>query len=659
MSIIVFIGEIGILWLLRIRHLFGGDSAEYVTIAHTWSIAHPPGYPLYSLLVNLDRLTHIDPSLVMLSSIPTVIASYVLYRTFLLFRRNKTIALIPAVLYVFLFPVWLYSEVPEVFAMNSMFIAIITYILLSAYLQKKRGVPLRLFFVFGLSLTNHQTILLYLPGWYILAKSHLRSCCNTVPRVLKAFGALLIGLSVYIYAPIAGSFNPPLDFENASTLQGFLRLVTRATYGTFKSYQGSKPDLLTQFLGMGSSFIYILLDFRVIGALFIILGLIWLYRYHRTLFVFAAVTVLCHLVFFFYINFSLINPFGAATYERFLIGYYYILVLLFGLGMQYVLSYIQSIRLSHKELSWIKNISFYLFGISFVFIVFISNYRTIHYVNAIHQFDSFATDILNNLPKNAILATTSDNSTFTVDYYYFVKRYRPDIKLLSVGIFNRSYYQNVLKKKYPELDFHGLEVNNLAEFIRSNSKKFPVFFESPVVSGNWVPYGLTWKYYRTDSEAKKDSSALVQANNSIWHSIHIPAVNAHQSNIYHLKTLRDDYVGKLLSYVRYLYSLKEDALASSYIDVILHNDPENREAQGLRLRIQSRNYNCSAAEKTYKTYRPGLNFDSLSQLTDALNYIYICDKQNPEANKFVNQYRRIDVKEQAIQPTPSSQNTKK
>lgn len=641
----IFFLEAIIVWLNRIHHLFGGDSAEFMTVANTWSIAHPPGYPLYSFLANLIRILHIDSSLTFLSIVPTVLTSVLIYKILLLFKKSKIVAIIPAVLYIFLFPIWLYAEVPEVFALNNLFIAFITYYLLKAYYNRACNLNLWIFFIFGLSLTNHQTIILYLPGWFFLMRrERIRQFIQKKTTILKSLILTMLGLSFYIYAPIASLFHPVLDFENAKTLDGIWRLITRSTYGTFRSYMGSKPDLLTQFLGLCSSFVYILLDFRIIGVIFILLGLVFLYKRHREVFTFAVSVIIAELVFFFYINFTLIIAFGAATFERFLISYYFILVLLFGFGFIFLSEKIVKIRIENTIMNAIKNSCVSLFGVLFIIVIFFSNFNTVRYVKSIDNFDSYAKDILDSLPSNALLATTSDNSTFTVDYYYFVHSYRPDIKLLSVGIFNRAYYRETLKKSYPDLDYKSLSRNNLNDFIKDNSSRYPIFFETPSVAGFWVPYGLTWKYYPSDKQAKADSENIINANEVIWQKLHIPEVNAAQSNIYHLKALKDDYLGKMLFYAKYLFSLKKDELVHKYTDKLLSYDKNNRAALGLLMWIQSRNNDCREAKKTYTLFNKDLNAGSISELKDALSYFFYCDKTNPQANKLIDQYRLIDTK---------------
>ena len=130
-----------VLSLFSSRFIFGGDSAEFSAIAHTWSIPHPPGYPLYSFLANC--ITHIIPigtipwRTSLLSIIPTVLAAYVLFKILTHLKVKTILSLLTSFLYIVLFPVWEYALVPEVFALNSFLITLITYLLLIYNKNKK------------------------------------------------------------------------------------------------------------------------------------------------------------------------------------------------------------------------------------------------------------------------------------------------------------------------------------------------------------------------------------------------------------------------------------------------------------------------------------------------------------------------------------------
>ena len=46
----VFVASLFVYAATAARSVYWGDSAELVAVAHTLGIAHPPGYPLYTLL---------------------------------------------------------------------------------------------------------------------------------------------------------------------------------------------------------------------------------------------------------------------------------------------------------------------------------------------------------------------------------------------------------------------------------------------------------------------------------------------------------------------------------------------------------------------------------------------------------------------------------
>ncbi len=640
---ILFVIEFLVLYLLQARGLFGGDSAEYSIIGNTWSVAHPPGYPLYSFLLNLLRVLHFPSYMNLISMLSTVLVSFFIYKIFLLFKKDRVLALIPAVVYVFLFPIWLYSEVPEVFALNNLFIASISYLLLKNYtIDKNRPPSLLIYLLFGLAATNQQTIILFVPGWFLLMKDKIKIIMADKIYLAKAFGLFLLGFSFYLYAPIASSFNPPFDVEDAKTLSGLFRLFFRTTYGTFTSYIGSKPDLVIQILGVLSSFIYILLDFRVIGLVIILAGLVYLFKKNRGVFKFALLTIIFELVFFFYINFNLTIAFAAATYERFLISYYFILVLLFGFGLIFIDTFIKKIPIKNHHLKKIAGLFVYLFGFGFAAIIFLNNFSVIRYVKNINELDNYAKDILDNVPKGSILAATSDNSSFTVGYYYYVKKYRPDIILLSVGIFNRQYYQEILQRRYPFLNYSAFKKNDLNLFIKENSRKYQVYFETPSTTGYWAPYGLVWKYYPTEKLADADKANIIEANQKIWPHLHIPKLNSKQLNIYHLETVRDDYLGKLLSYAKYLLAYGDIDMAKKYTEKILANDPERRDAKGLLINILAKQGDCANAKSLYDGFKKNLVTTDTEELTRALSYYYYCDKNNPDLKNILREYQLIN-----------------
>jgi hypothetical protein len=165
-----------VLFSLSARFIFGGDSAEFSAIAHTWSIPHPPGYPLYSLLLNsVTRLISIGTipwRASLLSSIPTVLTSYLLFKILTHIKIRKGVALLASLLYIVLFPVWEYSLVPEVFALNSLLVVATSYFLLCYRDYNKQVYLIFASFLVGLCVSHHHIFVIFIPGWIFLLRAN-------------------------------------------------------------------------------------------------------------------------------------------------------------------------------------------------------------------------------------------------------------------------------------------------------------------------------------------------------------------------------------------------------------------------------------------------------------------------------------------------------
>lgn len=120
---ILFLFLSSIFIICQSHSVYGGDSGDLLTAMATGSFAHPPGYPLYSLIGNwLLKLPINTPAWrgALLSSIPSSLA---LTFWFLLLNKyfSKLISLVVVIFTAFLYPIFLYSCVTEVFALNTLF----------------------------------------------------------------------------------------------------------------------------------------------------------------------------------------------------------------------------------------------------------------------------------------------------------------------------------------------------------------------------------------------------------------------------------------------------------------------------------------------------------------------------------------------------------
>lgn len=181
------------------------DTFEFQVVAYRLGIAHPTGYPLYVLLGRLFTLLPFSSVAWRVNLLSAVCASMAAAFAFGTMRRLYSIsmdglALLGALALAFSPTLWSQAVEAEVYALNSLFVAVIIWLLATLFRGGEPGrlVP-ALFLVFGLGLTNHVTMLLLLPAVVLglwLCRPQL-----SWKRWLGAACLFGLGLSVYLYLP--------------------------------------------------------------------------------------------------------------------------------------------------------------------------------------------------------------------------------------------------------------------------------------------------------------------------------------------------------------------------------------------------------------------------------------------------------------------------
>ena len=225
------------------------DTFEFQVVVPLLRVAHPTGYPLYILLGKLFTLLplgNVAWRVSLASAVFATAAVLVLYALLLrltaLRQAQDTARWLPAFLaalaFAFSSTFWSQAIIAEVYALHNLLVGAILWLLLPPFIPPiggDRGGAARrwqaIFFLIGLSLTNHLTTALLLPA-VVLALLWDR------PRLrlkdwLVAGGLLLLGLSVYSFIPLRwpalnqGAWMTPRDFiayVSGGQFHGALRL---------------------------------------------------------------------------------------------------------------------------------------------------------------------------------------------------------------------------------------------------------------------------------------------------------------------------------------------------------------------------------------------------------------------------------------------------
>lgn len=640
---------------LQSRFIFGGDSAEYATVAKTWGIAHPPGYPLYSFLINLINSTIPFGStpwrVAFLSSLPAILTSLVIFKLFLFLKINKTIAFICSLLYLFLFPIWQYALIPEVFSLHVLLVASITYLLL---LYSKKPKPVLLYstsFICGLCVSHHHIFVLFIPGWLLLLKEHIKRIYSDKKQIAYILSCLAMGASFYLYTVVVSLNHTILDWENAKTLSGFFSLITRSSYGTFKAYSSSVGNIVNQISAIVSGFIFILLDFKPLGIFFIVIGMVTSKNKVKQFSSFLFVTLILHFIFLFYANFILTTSTSSGMYERFLIPLYFLLIFYVGIGADYCYTYYQSFV--HKKITntlprKIAHVCYFIFLSLFLFIIAFKNFKVISYIPTMSIFETFGKDIVDTVPNRGILITQGDTSTFSSSYHLYGLHKRQDIVFFQLGLMSRGNFIDLIKKRDPTLVISSPITNSeeLSTFISQNAQR-GIYAENKMSIGYWQPYGLLWKYYPDVLNASSESARLLSDNKKLWKKYVIPSLSTDEKNIFHLNSVREYYLNAYIGFAKLLVALNDYQEGENVLkNIAMHYMKNDQQSKAMYMNILVQEKKCKEATKIAHE----INLETTTEkypsfATSAISYIQTCDPHNkilPRLQKKLMQYEKSE-----------------
>ena len=209
-----------------------GDSGELATAAARLGIAHPPGYPLWTLLGRVASI--LDPghpvvALNVFSAVCAAAAAALLVPTLQRVTGRLLVSAGIALAFAFSRAVWDTAVVTEVYALN----LLMTVAALAAAVRARDGAP-HLFvlaaYLVGLGTGNHPFVWLAVPSLAVCAflpgpgAADLRG----IPALLLAF---VLGLTVYLYLPVRWSAGPDVNWGGIRAASDFVDHVLRTQYG--------------------------------------------------------------------------------------------------------------------------------------------------------------------------------------------------------------------------------------------------------------------------------------------------------------------------------------------------------------------------------------------------------------------------------------------
>jgi hypothetical protein len=266
------------------------------------------------------------------------------------------------------------------------------------------------------------------------------------PKILPGGTVFLIlGLTPYIYLPVASVRNPWIDWGNPENLTNFIRTVTRHQYGL----GGGRS--FARFIEQFNAYINLLLEqwlpFFLILAL---IGLFALFRSRKSYFYFSLVFLLFAAPVTTYLtdfDVSGPDPFLAAE-NKALVSVFYIpsyiyLAFLMGIGFFYIAAALKS----HFKENRLAEYGLALLTVLLPLGLAYPNYQKLD-MSRYYFTEDYVENLFKVAEKNALVVANWDPFYFPLNYYQFVEGRRPDIIVLDQELMRRSWYIRWLKEHY-------------------------------------------------------------------------------------------------------------------------------------------------------------------------------------------------------------------
>uniref|UniRef100_A0AAQ4RG88 Transmembrane protein 260 n=1 Tax=Gasterosteus aculeatus aculeatus TaxID=481459 RepID=A0AAQ4RG88_GASAC len=414
------------------RTVPGGDSGELITTACELGVAHPPGYPVFTLLARLAMclLPSLPPahSVNLMSSLLGAAACGTLCLTVCRLEGPGPGAVLAGGLFAVSRLSWQWSMVAEVFALNNLFVGLLFFLTAGFHCAENAAQRQKIAHVgalcCGLGLCNQHTLVLYVLLIVPWVLHRLYSLGELSLRGLVSLGVCFFsGFLPYVYLPVSSFLNTARwSWGDQTTLSGLLTHLLRAEYGTFSLAKTESPVNLTSMLK----------TCRSVSGLF------------------AAMLLVYSLFFAWRANLDISRPLLLGVVERFWLQSDAAVCVLAGLGLSRTHTVLQR-RLGRgglwKTSGWVLTVALLAHMVH-------TNHRECDQ-SANSVVERFGREILASVPTDSIILTRGDLPGNSMRYLYYCQGVRPDVRLVDQEMMTYAWYVAKHALHHPGVHFPG------------------------------------------------------------------------------------------------------------------------------------------------------------------------------------------------------------
>jgi len=421
------------------------DSGELAAVATTLGIAHPTGYPLFTLVGHLWTKLPLPLSPVrklnLFAALCTALSVFLFYRIMLELldraspgdavaptkRRHSLIALVTALTYAFARTVWEQATSVEVYSLHLLTLQASILLFLRAERLRQWLVWA---FVLGLSFSNHLTTILIAPATIYLFFKRLgirRQAFLLIAKMALPFAA---GLGLYLYLPLRSRPWFPFqhldipEFDWGRVCRGLDKFLQHVGGAQYRVWMFSSGEWVTQ---LKTFFALTPYQLAWIGIAPFALGLWKSQRASRPMFWFLILLIVGCV--FYSMNYSIHD-----------ISSYFLLAWVASL-------WLVGIGLDAMAARWKSAV---ILSVLLPVTALALNFKVNNHSKDYLVLD-YTRNLVDNLEPHAILISAQWD--FFCSAFWYLQRvegYRPDVVLIEKELLRRTWYPLQLRRWYPQ-----------------------------------------------------------------------------------------------------------------------------------------------------------------------------------------------------------------
>ena len=457
------------------------DTGELAAVCVKLGIAHPTGYPLFTILGSIfsklplgDYIYRLNIMCALLSSVTALVFYNMMYfiltelnlnkeqeksTRFFTDEKNPLTAIIisfsGAMVLAFSSTFWNTSNSLEVYSLHVLLVVTVMFLFLKAgnsYVKGDNDLKHWLIFAFvlGLSFTNHLSTIFLSVGFLYLYFAVNGFSKMSFRKIFYMIVPFVLALSVYVYFFVRGD-NTVIAWGNPVTWDNFMRHVSGKQFSVWMfTSTGSASKQFSHFVNIYPK------EFFYIPVIIAIFGIVDTFLKQKRFFYFTLLLFVFNILY-------------AINYDIHDIDTYFLLAFVvtsiwFALGLKFLFAKMKISGLAAVSLSLIIP-AFSIYG----------NYDENNLKNS-HFVKEYTNNVFSSAREKSIIMSTQWDFWVSASFYeQYVHNIRPDIIVIDKELMRKSWYLKHLRDHYPEL---YLRSNTEFEAYAKELFKFEKFTEN-------------------------------------------------------------------------------------------------------------------------------------------------------------------------------------